>query len=134
MTAWLLSRLPHISVAAAMAIAIGYTYHTGRSHGRALAELECAQIQQQRDARDAESARVWTAHLDALDQQRRAAEERAARAATQTVTEYLPGRLEVRREIVERAVYRDCVVSDRMRDVINAALGGHPVANGVPES
>ena len=125
MTARLLSCPPHIAVAAAMAIAIGLTYHTGRSHGRALAEFRVRkQIQQQRDARDAEAAVTWTAHPEALDQQRRTAEGSTRRDADRDRAP--PGRLEVRREIGSVASRPRCVCPHATPST--PPLSGHPVA------
>ena len=57
-----------------------------------------------------------------------AALEEAADAIAEIRVEYLPGKTEIRRQIVERAVYRDCRIDDGMRDILNAALRGRPIA------
>ena len=39
----------------------------------------------------------------------------------------LPGRVEIKRLIVEKPVYRDCVVDQRVFSIVNAARAGRPV-------
>lgn len=138
MTAWLISllkaRWQYLVVGLLVTVTLAYTYHQGRVHGRAVAELECAIAQKERDRQDAAALIRWTAHIDALELARQEAEERAANIVTETVIEYLPGKTEVRREVVERPVYRDCAVSQRVFDIANAALGGNPLAAVVPGS
>ena len=91
-------------------------------------ELAKCQAQQLQDAQAASRA------LEAIQQQLREREakwvrqqEEAANAVAQVRVEYLPGRTIVKREIVERAVFRDCRIGDGMRDTINSALAGRPV-------
>lgn len=93
-----------------------------------LAESARWQAEALKDAQEAARER------EALQQQLREREakwvrqqEEASNAVAQVRVEYLPGRTIVKREIVERAVFRDCRIGDGMRDTINSALAGRPV-------
>lgn len=109
------------------AAALGYAYAQGRSDGAAHERAECLDREAERTAAAERDRAGWQAQIDALDAARRRAAQEAANAIIQVRTEYLPGRIEVRREVVERAVYRACVVSDRVRDILDGALAGRPV-------
>ena len=116
-----------LAIVAVLAGLYGIAYTKGHKAGAA-AELAKCQAQQIEDAQDASRA------LEALQQQLREREaqwvqqqQEAADAVAQVRVEYLPGRTIVKREIVERAVFRDCRIGDGMRDTINSALAGRPV-------
>ena len=120
---------PYMILAVAIALIATHAgvYLKGHKAG-AVAELAKCQAQQIEDAQDASRA------LEALQQQLREREaqwvqqqQEAADAVAQVRVEYLPGRTIVKREIVERAVFRDCRIGDGMRDTINSALAGRPV-------
>ena len=102
-------------------------YAKGHKAG-AVAEVAKCQARALEDAQDASRA------LEAIQQQLREREatwvkqqQEAANAVAQVRVEYLPGRTIVKREIVERAVFRDCRIGDGMRDTLNSALAGRPV-------
>jgi len=116
-----------LAIVAVLAGLYGIAYTKGHKAGAA-AELAKCQAQQIEDAQDASRA------LEALQQQLREREaqwvqqqQEAADAVAQVRVEYLPGRTIVKREIVERAVFRDCRIGDGMRDTLNSALAGRPV-------
>ncbi len=116
-----------LAIVAVLAGLYGIAYTKGHKAGAA-AEVAKCQSQQLQDAQDASRA------LEALQQQLREREaqwvqqqQEAADAVAQVRVEYLPGRTIVKREIVERAVFRDCRIGDGMRDTINSALAGRPV-------
>ena len=44
----------------------------------------------------------------------------------------LPARVEIRRQIVERAVYRECRADQRLLDIVNAARAGRPYVETMP--
>jgi len=113
------------------AAALGYAYAQGRSDGAAHERAECLDREAARTSLAERQRQEWRDQIDALEADRRRAEQEAADAIVQIRTEYLPGRIEVRREVVERAVYRDCVVSDRVRDILDGALAGRPVPGAV---
>ena len=101
------------------------TYWKGHKAG-AVRELAKCQAQQLQDAQDASRA------LEAIQQQLREREakwvqqqQEAADAIAQVRVEYLPGKTIVRREVVKLPA--DCVVGERLRDTLNAALAGRPV-------
>lgn len=101
------------------------TYLKGHKAG-STRELAKCQYQQLQDAQEASRA------LEALQQQLREREakwvqqqQEAADAIAQVRVEYLPGKTIVRREVVNLPA--DCVVGERLRDTLNAALAGRPV-------
>lgn len=101
------------------------TYLKGHKAG-STRELAKCQYQQLQDAQEASRA------LEALQQQLREREakwvqqqQEAADAIAQVRVEYLPGKTIVRREVVKLPA--DCVVGERLRDTLNAALAGRPV-------
>lgn len=117
----------YAAAAVALLAAVGTAYYCGRIDGQAHAIAACLTREAERTAAAERDRAGWQAQIDALDAARRRAAQEAANAIIQVRTEYLPGRIEVRREVVERAVYRACVVSDRVRDILTAALAGRPV-------
>ena len=97
-------------------------------------ELAKCQYQQLQDAQEASRA------LEALQQQLREREakwvqqqQEAADAIAQVRVEYLPGKTIVKREIVERAVFRDCRVTPTALAAINGALTGRPVSASIAQ-
>ena len=101
------------------------TYWKGHKAG-SVAELAKCQAQQIEDAHEASRT------LEAIQQQLREREaqwvrqqQEAADAIAQVRVEYLPGKTIVRREVVNLPA--DCVVGERLRDTLNAALAGRPV-------
>jgi hypothetical protein len=120
---------PYTYAAAAVALlaAVGTAYTVGRLDGRAHERSTCLSREAQRTAAAERDRAEWRAQIDAFDAARRRAEQEAANAIVQIRTEYLPAKIEVRREVVERAVYRGCAVSARVRDILAAALAGHPM-------
>lgn len=117
-------------------------YAKGRADGHAVeaSHWQARELAQQQRA-IAERAQLQAA-LDARSAALAARQQEAADAVVQIRTEYLPSKTIVKREVVERAVYRECVVGERMRDVLNAALRGDPAsgaasgggADGLPRS
>ena len=136
MTAWLIgllkARWQYLVVGLLVAATLAYTYHQGRVHGRAVAELDCARIQQERDKQDAAALIRWTAHLDYIEQQRRAAVKRAEEIPVKIVEKFLPGKEVIRHEIREVPVYSECRISVSVYDQLTAALSGRPASTGVP--
>lgn len=122
-------RMPYGLAVGALALALthGAAYVQGRHDGAASEAVRGAEaIRACEQAADA--ARMqWVARVDAQTAARVAAEQEAAHAIGQIRIEHMPGRIEVRREVVEMPVYRDCAVSDRVRDILAAALAGTPV-------
>ena len=116
-----------LAIVAVLAGLYGIAYTKGHKAGAA-AEVAKCQSRALEDAQEASRA------LEALQQQLREREaqwvqqqQEAADAVAQVRVEYLPGRTIVKREIVERAVFRDCRIGDGMRDTLNSALAGRPV-------
>ena len=104
------------------AAALGYAYAQGRSDGAAHERAECLDREAERTAAAERDRTEWRAQIDAWEAERRRLEQEAADAIAEIRVEYLPGKTEIRRQIVERAVYRDCRIDDGMRDILNAAL------------
>lgn len=104
-------------------------YVKGRGDGRAVeaSHWQAREIEHQQRA-IAEREQLQAA-LEARSAELAARQQEAADAVVQIRTEYLPAKAIIRREVVERAVYRDCRVGDSMRDTLNAALRGAPVAD-----
>ena len=101
----------YFAIAAALAVMIGAAYLKGREDGR---DSEQAQL-----AREASLVAVTRA----------VALRSAAEAIAQIQITHSTIRQAVEREIVEKPVYRDgCVHSDRVMQLINAALAGTNVA------
>ena len=117
----------YAAAAVGLLATVGTAYTVGRLDGSAHERSACLSREAVRTAAAERDRAEWQAQIDALDAARRRAAQEAANAIIQVRTEYLPGRIEVRREVVERAVYRACVVSDRVRDILTAALAGRPV-------
>ena len=121
---------PYTYAAAAVALlaTVGTAYTVGRLDGRAHERSACLTREAERTAAAERDRTEWRAQIEAWEAERRRLEQEAADAVAEIRVEYLPGKTEVRRQIVERAVYRDCRIDDGMRDILNAALRGHPVA------
>ena len=97
----------YFAIAAALAVMIGAAYLKGREDGR---DSEQAQV-----AREASLVAVTRA----------VALRSAAEAIAQIQVTHSTIRQAVEREIVEKPVYRDgCVHSDRVMQLINAAIAG----------
>lgn len=109
-----------LGLAAAGAVFI--VYPAGQRSERTVWQAQQIVEQQARAAREAE----WRAQIDAYEAARRKAEQEAADAVNEIRVEYLPGKIEVRKQIVDRPVYRECVIDGRMRDLLDAALRGRP--------
>ena len=108
-------------------------YLKGHKAG-AVREVAKCQAQQLQDAQDASRA------LEAIQQRLRereakwtAQQQEAADAVAQVRVEYLPGKTIVKREVVERAVFRECRVTPAALDAINGALIGRPVSASTGE-
>ena len=118
----------------------GGSFAKGASWGRTQATEKCQREQLEAQQQEIVERAALQAAIDQLDIEIRQREQEAANAIVQVRTEYLPAKTIVRREVVERAVYRDCRTGDSMRDTLNAALAGRPVsgaaegggADGVP--
>ena len=121
---------PYTYAAAAVALlaTVGTAYTVGRLDGRAHERSACLTREAERTAAAERDRTEWRAQIEAWEAERRRLEQEAADAVAEIRVEYLPGKTEVRRQIVERAVYRDCRIDDGMRDILNAALRGRPVA------
>lgn len=115
-----------LGLAAAGAVFI--VYPAGQRSERTVWQAQQIVEQQARAAREAE----WRAQIDAYEAARRKREQEAADAVNEIRVEYLPGRIEVRKQIVDRPVYRECRVDERVRDILDAALRGRPAAPAAP--
>ena len=102
-------------------------YGKGRSDGRAVQAAEYAQERATAHAQAEAERAALQAALDARTAELARKSEEVAHAVAQVRVEYLPGKTLVKREIVERAVFRECRTGDRVRDTINSALAGRPV-------
>lgn len=124
---------PYTYAAAAVALlaTVGTAYTVGRLDGRAHERSACLSREAERTAAAERDRAEWRAQIDAWEAERRRLEQEAADAIAEIRVEYLPGRTEIKRQIVERAVYRDCRIDSGVRDILNAALRGRPIA---PES
>jgi hypothetical protein len=98
-------------------------YQAGKRSERTVWQAQQIVEQQARAAREAE----WRAQIDAYEAARRKAEQEAADAINEIRVEYLPGKIEIRKQLVDRPVYRECRVDERVRDILDAALRGRPV-------
>jgi len=114
-----------LAVLVALIATHGGVYLKGYKAG-SLAESARWQAEALKDAQEAARER------EALQQQLRDREakwvqqqQEAANAVAQVRVEYLPARTIVRREVVKLPA--DCVVGERLRDTLNAALAGRPV-------
>ena len=106
-------------------------YTKGRGDGRAVQAAEYA-TERATAAQEAEQERqALQAALDARTADLARRTQEAADAVVQVRTEYLPGKTEVRRIVVDRPVYRDCRIDSGVRDLIDAALAGRPVPGAV---
>ena len=118
----------YAAAAVALLAAVGTAYYCGRIDGQAHAIAACLTREAERTAAAERDRTEWRAQIDAWEAERRRLEQEAADAIAEIRVEYLPGKTEIRRQIVERAVYRDCRIDDGMRDILNAALRGRPIA------
>lgn len=123
----------YVAAAAALVLLalLAGTYGKGRSDGRAVQSADYAVERATAHAQaEAERLAIQSA-LDARTAELARKSEEAANAVAQIRIEYLPGKTVVKREVVERAVFRDCHIGDGMRDTLNAALAGRPVPGAV---
>ncbi len=108
-------------------------YTKGRGDGRAVQAAEYA-TERATAAQEAEQERqALQAALDARTAELARRTQEAADAVVQVRTEYLPGKTEVRRIVVDRPVYRDCRIDAGLRDILDAALAGRPVPGAEAE-
>lgn len=121
---------PYLMLAALIGlIAIaGGSFSKGASWGRTQATERCQAEQLERQQQDIVERAALQAAIDQRDIEIRQREEEAANAIVQVRTEYLPAKTIVKREIVERPVYRDCRADDRLWELANAALRGDAAA------
>lgn len=112
-------------VVAAAALLASHTvaWRTGAGVERNHWQAQQIAEQQARATREAE----WRAQIDAYEAARRQAQQEAADAINEIRVEYLPGKIEIRKQLVDRPVYRECRVDERVRDILDAALRGRPV-------
>lgn len=113
-------------VVAAAALVASHTVAWRTGAGVERSHWQAQQIEQQ--AAQAAQAAEWRAQIDAYDAARRKAEQEAADAINEIRVEYLPGKIEIRKQFVDRPVYRECRVDERVRDILDAALRGRPAA------
>ena len=108
-------------------------YTKGRGDGRAVQAAEYA-TERATAAQEAEQERqALQAALDARTAELARRTQEAADVVVQVRTEYLPGKTEVRRIVVDRPVYRDCRIDAGLRDILDAALAGRPVPGAEAE-
>ena len=129
-----MSRLYAAAGAALVLLALlAGAYTKGRGDGRAVQAAEYA-TERATAAQEAEQERqALQAALDARTAELARRTQEAADAVVQVRTEYLPGKTEVRRIVVDRPVYRDCRIDAGLRDILDAALAGRPVPGAAPE-
>jgi hypothetical protein len=124
---------PYLILAALIGLIalMGGTFAKGASWGRTQATERCQAEQLEAQQREIAERAVLQAAIDQRDVEIRQREQEAANAIVQVRTEYLPAKTIIRREVVERAVFRDCHAGDRVRDTLNAALAGRPVSGAL---
>ena len=129
-----MSRLYAAAGAALVLLALlAGAYTKGRGDGRAVQAAEYA-TERATAAQEAEQERqALQAALDARTAELARRTQEAADAVVQVRTEYLPGKTEVRRIVVDRPVYRDCRIDAGLRDILDAALAGRPVPGAEAE-
>lgn len=120
---------PYLILAALIGlIAIaGGSFGKGASWGGTRATAKCQAEKLEAQAQEIVERAALQAAIDKRDAELQAKEAEVADAIVKVRTEYLPGKTVVKREVVERAVFRECRVGDGMRRTIDAALAGHPV-------
>lgn len=138
----LLGPYRYLVLALVAAAALGGAYLVGRGDGRAVEAASRAALELERQAQAEAARQQLQAALDARTAELAARQQEAADAVVQVRTEFLPARTIVKREVVERPVFRDCRIGDGMRSTLDAALRGDPAAgtagggaaDGVPRS
>ena len=120
---------PYLILAALICLIglMGGTFAKGVSWGRTQATEKCQAEKLESQQREIVERAALQAAIDQREEQIRERERRGADAVIKVRTEYLPGKVVVKREVVERAVFRDCRIGG-MRDTLNAALAGKPVS------
>lgn len=119
----------YLALAAMFAVALGGSYMRGRSDGRAAEAVTWQRKEIDRQQQEAIAREELQHALDARNAEITQRQQDAANAVVQIRTEFLPGKTIVKREVVEKPVYRDCVIDDSMFNVLNAALRGAPIAD-----
>lgn len=121
---------PYLILAALIGlIAIaGGTFAKGASWGRTQATARCQADKIEAQQREIVERAALQAAIDQRDAELQAKEQEIANAVINVRTEYLPARTIVKRQIVERAVYRDCRADDSLWQLANAALRGDAAA------
>ena len=115
-----------IAVVAGVLATLSITYSMGYRAGSSRAALICEQAEQKRVKAEQEMLDALRAQIQEREAERQEAERRAADAIRDIRVEYREGKTIIQREVVEMPVYTDCVVSDSVRDTLDAALaGGH---------
>lgn len=121
----------YLVFAAIAAMALGGAYLRGRGDGHAAEAVQWQKREIDRQAQAAIEREQLQASIDAQVAERAARQQEAADAATQIRVEYLPAKTIVKREVVERPVFRECRVGHGLLGTLNAALRGTPTA-GAP--
>lgn len=114
------SLLPYFLLASLVAFA----YVKGRADGAA---VEQAAFRSAREASAKARIEAATRYGQALaEYQKKLSEQQkdAADAVERVRVEYLPSKTVVKREVVEKPVYRECRIDGRMFDLLNRALRG----------
>lgn len=91
---------------------------------------QAQEIRRQEQA--AEQYRALQAQLAAREAALAEKQQEGADGIAEIKVVQLPARVEIRRQIVERAVYRECRADQRLLDIVNAARAGRPYAAPVP--
>lgn len=118
-----------IAAAVALSVALGASYLRGRTDGRSAEAVHWQQLEIERQQQQARERFALQEALDTRTAELAQRQQEAADAVAQVRVEYLPGKTVVRKEVVERPVFRDCRVGDGVLSTINAALRGAPVAD-----
>ena len=82
-------------------------YAGGRSAGATASDARWMAVRIKEQAQREQHQAEWRTQIDAWEAERRRLEQEAADAVAEIRIEYLPGKTEVRRQIVERAVLQE---------------------------
>ncbi len=121
----------YLAMALVAVAVLGGAYLKGRGDGRAVESAHWQQLEVEHQAHVLAQREQLQAALDARTAELAARQQEAADAVVQVRTEFLPAKTIVKREVVERPVFRDCRIGDGMRSTLDAALRGDPAA-GTP--
>lgn len=119
---------PLIYLAIALAVLATYaaTYSKGVSAGKAAEAREAHAREDKARAKAAEQEAALRKALQDRDAELARRAQEGVDAIEKVRTEFLPGKIQIRREVVEKPVYRECRIGGGVLLTLNAALRGHP--------